>query len=271
MRSSQSRASSTRPNAPSRPPSADRRAASSAPRQPSLVRTGRISSGRATSATTARVIGDRVPGPAIPLGARIIAACDAYVKMVTEQPYEARGWCRPKRSPSCGAVPGASSTPRWSRSSSPSWGATRLARLLQPPRSPGYASGVFRVLHRCRAQVGEVLELDSSRPAAGLRPRRAAERRAPLPVARRLVHLDAANDSSPRAFRLLRFSRQACRRARSAFIHEVRRRRQHPGERDDGLLGGGARRSAARRGRRPAGGGSSSRTSPTCARRRSTT
>jgi HD-GYP domain-containing protein (c-di-GMP phosphodiesterase class II) len=29
-----------------------------------------------------------VPGPAIPLGARIIAACDAYVKMVTEQPYE---------------------------------------------------------------------------------------------------------------------------------------------------------------------------------------
>ena len=31
---------------------------------------------------------DRVPGPAIPLGARIIAACDAYVKMVTEQPYE---------------------------------------------------------------------------------------------------------------------------------------------------------------------------------------
>ncbi len=31
---------------------------------------------------------DRLPGTAIPLGARIIAACDAYVKMVTEQPYE---------------------------------------------------------------------------------------------------------------------------------------------------------------------------------------
>ena len=31
---------------------------------------------------------DRLPGPAIPLGARIIAACDAYVKMVTDQPYQ---------------------------------------------------------------------------------------------------------------------------------------------------------------------------------------
>jgi diguanylate cyclase (GGDEF)-like protein len=31
---------------------------------------------------------DRLPGTAIPLGARIIAVCDAYVKMVTEQPYE---------------------------------------------------------------------------------------------------------------------------------------------------------------------------------------
>ena len=31
---------------------------------------------------------DRMPGSAIPLGARIIAVCDAYVKMVTEQPYE---------------------------------------------------------------------------------------------------------------------------------------------------------------------------------------
>jgi len=31
---------------------------------------------------------DQVPGPAIPLGARIIGVCDAYVKMVTEQPYQ---------------------------------------------------------------------------------------------------------------------------------------------------------------------------------------
>jgi HD-GYP domain-containing protein (c-di-GMP phosphodiesterase class II) len=31
---------------------------------------------------------DQLPGTAIPLGARIIAVCDAYVKMVTEQPYK---------------------------------------------------------------------------------------------------------------------------------------------------------------------------------------
>src|SRR6185312_3115789 len=40
-----------------------------------------------------------------------------------------------------------------------------------------------------RAQVREVLELDPA--PAGLRAGRAAERRAPLPVAGRLVHLDA--------------------------------------------------------------------------------
>ncbi|MGH3076129.1 MAG: diguanylate cyclase, partial [Gaiellales bacterium] len=31
---------------------------------------------------------DRLPGQAIPLGARIIGVCDAYVKMVTDQPYQ---------------------------------------------------------------------------------------------------------------------------------------------------------------------------------------
>ena len=31
---------------------------------------------------------DRLPGQAIPLGARIIGVCDAYVKMVTHQPYQ---------------------------------------------------------------------------------------------------------------------------------------------------------------------------------------
>jgi diguanylate cyclase (GGDEF)-like protein len=31
---------------------------------------------------------DGIPGPAIPLGARIIAVCDAYVRMTTEQPYQ---------------------------------------------------------------------------------------------------------------------------------------------------------------------------------------
>ena len=31
---------------------------------------------------------DGVPGPAIPLGARIIGVCDAYVRMTTEQPYQ---------------------------------------------------------------------------------------------------------------------------------------------------------------------------------------
>jgi diguanylate cyclase (GGDEF)-like protein len=31
---------------------------------------------------------DRIPGPAIPLGARIIAVCDAYVRMTTTQPYQ---------------------------------------------------------------------------------------------------------------------------------------------------------------------------------------
>jgi diguanylate cyclase (GGDEF)-like protein len=31
---------------------------------------------------------DGIPGPAIPLGARIICVCDAYVRMTTEQPYQ---------------------------------------------------------------------------------------------------------------------------------------------------------------------------------------
>jgi two-component system, cell cycle response regulator len=31
---------------------------------------------------------DGIPGPAIPLGARIIGVCDAYVRMTTEQPYQ---------------------------------------------------------------------------------------------------------------------------------------------------------------------------------------
>lgn len=31
---------------------------------------------------------DRIPGPAIPLGARIIGVCDAYVRMVTDQPHQ---------------------------------------------------------------------------------------------------------------------------------------------------------------------------------------
>jgi len=31
---------------------------------------------------------DRVPGAAIPLGARIIGVCDAYVRMTTDQPYQ---------------------------------------------------------------------------------------------------------------------------------------------------------------------------------------
>jgi diguanylate cyclase (GGDEF)-like protein len=31
---------------------------------------------------------DRIPGPAIPLGARIIGVCDVYVRMVTDQPYQ---------------------------------------------------------------------------------------------------------------------------------------------------------------------------------------
>jgi HD-GYP domain-containing protein (c-di-GMP phosphodiesterase class II) len=31
---------------------------------------------------------DRIPGAAIPLGARIIGVCDAYVRMTTDQPYQ---------------------------------------------------------------------------------------------------------------------------------------------------------------------------------------
>ena len=59
---------------------------SSAPRRPWPEPP--ISCGRATNATTAAGTRIGCRALAIPLGARIIAVCDAYAKMVTEQPYE---------------------------------------------------------------------------------------------------------------------------------------------------------------------------------------
>ena len=67
------------------------------------------SSAPATSASTATATPTGSAGEEIPLGARIVAVCDAYDAMVTDRAYRARS-DRDERSPSCGAAPARSST-----------------------------------------------------------------------------------------------------------------------------------------------------------------
>ncbi len=55
---------------------------------PALRWSSRASCARATSAGTAQGYPDRLAAEAIPLGARIIAACDAYDAMVSERAYQ---------------------------------------------------------------------------------------------------------------------------------------------------------------------------------------
>ena len=56
---------------------------------------------------------DALAGDEIPLGARIVAVCDAFNAMTSDRPTGAP--CRRTRqSPSCIATPARSSTPRWS-------------------------------------------------------------------------------------------------------------------------------------------------------------
>ena len=55
---------------------------------------------------------DGLAGDEIPLGARIVAVCDAYDAMITDRAYRARRARRTRRSPSSSVAPAASSTPR---------------------------------------------------------------------------------------------------------------------------------------------------------------
>jgi HD-GYP domain-containing protein (c-di-GMP phosphodiesterase class II) len=83
---------------------------------------------------------DRLAGTDIPLGARIIALCDAYHAMVTTRPYRT-ATTTPMRWPSCGGARARSSTPAWSSRSRASWrrASPRTRRLRSPP-DPGLAS-----------------------------------------------------------------------------------------------------------------------------------
>ena len=67
---------------------------------------------RATSAGTAAATRTGCAGDEIPLGARVVAVCDAFDAMTTERPY--RQPVGPTdASRSCAAAPGRSSTRRW--------------------------------------------------------------------------------------------------------------------------------------------------------------
>ena len=68
------------------------------------------SSARATSAGTARGYPDGLAGEEIPLGARIIAVCDAYDAMVTDRPYRAARSARRGARRAARAAPARSST-----------------------------------------------------------------------------------------------------------------------------------------------------------------
>ena len=60
---------------------------------------------------------DGIAGEEIPLGARIIAVCDAYHSMITLRVLRRDPRHAPRRSRSCAAAPATSSIPRWSRRS----------------------------------------------------------------------------------------------------------------------------------------------------------
>ena len=53
---------------------------------------------------------DGLAGEEIPLGARVVAVCDAFDAMISERPYREPVTPRGRRSPSCAAAPGRSST-----------------------------------------------------------------------------------------------------------------------------------------------------------------
>ena len=62
---------------------------------------------------------DGLAGEEIPLGARIIAVCDAFDAMTRTRAYASALQPRARRSPSCAAAPARSSTPRSSTRSAP--------------------------------------------------------------------------------------------------------------------------------------------------------
>ena len=80
---------------------------------------------------------DALAGAEIPLGARIIAVCDAFDAMISDRPYAPARRPSTRRSPSCAAAPARSSTPPSSRPSRRSSPSARSAgrRLRTPSRS----------------------------------------------------------------------------------------------------------------------------------------
>ena len=96
---------------------------------------------RADRAPRARALGrhrlpDGLAGAQIPIGSRIILACDAYAAMTTERPYRPRAAARRRRSPSCAPGRHAVRPAGRRRAARPARRADAPARLL------GSAAGV---------------------------------------------------------------------------------------------------------------------------------
>ena len=105
-------------------------ASASSAARPGAARRSPRSCARATSAGTARGYPDGLGGEDIPLGARIVAVCDAFDAMTKRPPLPRRHAPPRRRSPSCAAARAPSSTRRWSRRSR-----RRCARTSSQPRA----------------------------------------------------------------------------------------------------------------------------------------
>ncbi len=109
------------------------------------------SSATSTSAGTARAIRTAWPGDAIPIGSRIILACDAYHAMTSDRPYR-EAMTHAEAIAELAATPAPSSIPRSSRCSSASCTSparpaprpppSRTAGLVSPPMPSRGASEV---------------------------------------------------------------------------------------------------------------------------------
>ena len=99
-----------------------------------------------TSGYDGRGYPDKLAGDDIPLGARIVAVCDAFHAMTSDRPYRRLPSALRPRWPSSAPAPARSSTRPWS---TPSWPSTARTRCPAPPDAPaipplGYASHAAR-------------------------------------------------------------------------------------------------------------------------------
>ena len=104
---------------------------------------------------------DGLSGTDIPLGSRIILACDAYNAMITERPYRQPMDRREARRASCARTPAPSSTRTWSTRCSRCWPSSRCSTR----RARGQRRGSLRP-----AMAGHELHLVEESDLAELLP-----------------------------------------------------------------------------------------------------